>query len=285
MQYIVTDDGEHIFYRVSGSGPPLVVLHEWASSHRLWEPLVKVLQDGFTVCRWDARGHGGHPVLGSEAPTISRMAKDLAALLNHLKLERPIIAGSSMGALTVWEYIGRHGCQGISKLCVIDQSPRLLTDASWTLGIYGDWSVERDAAFVAALETDFVETVLRLIAFGHNRLARESYETDGLGTKRLRAYLATLDPAPLITTWKSLIAADYRMILPTITVPALLVYGSESNYYGVATGQYVQRSIPQATLVVYEGADHSPHICQPRRFVADLNRFAAETQDPRVGSS
>lgn len=285
MQYFVTDDGEHIFYRVSGSGPPLVVLHEWGSSHRIWEPLANVLQEVFTVCRWDARGHGGHPALGSQAPTVSRMAKDLAALLDHLDLERPIVVGASMGALTLWEYILHNGCHRLSGICVIDQSPRLLTDATWNLGIYGDWPLERDAAFEAGLETDFVETVVRLIAHGKNRQARESYETNGLGMKRLRTYLATLDPKPLMAIWKSLIEADYRMVLPKITVPALLVYGSESNYYGVATGQYVERSMPEATLLVYEGADHSPHVCQPRRFIADLKRFAGNFHEPCVGSS
>jgi pimeloyl-ACP methyl ester carboxylesterase len=285
MQYFVADDGEHIFYRVSGSGPPLVLLHEWGSSHRIWEPLAGILQEDFTVVRWDARGHGSHPVLGSEAPTVSRMAKDLDALMDRLDLERPIVIGASMGTLTLWEYIHRHGCDRLSRICIIDQSPRLLTDATWTMGIYGDWPRERDAAFVAALETDFVETVLRLIAFGHNRQARESYESDGPGTKRLRAYLARLDPKPLVATWKSLIEADYRPVLPKINVPALLVYGSESNYYGVATARYVERSMPKATLVIYEGADHSPHVCQPRRFIADLKGFAGIVHDPSAGST
>ena len=221
MQHFVTDDGERVFYRVSGSGPPLVLLHEWGSSHRIWEPLAGLLQASFTVYRWDARGHGGHPARGSEAPSVSRMAKDLAAFLDHLRMDKPIVVGASMGALTLWEYVRRHGCHRLSGICVVDQSPRLRTDATWSLGIYGDWPPDRDAAFVGGLETDFVDTVLRLIAFGNNRQARESYEADGPGTRRLRAYLATLDPKPLIAIWRSLTEADYRAVLPTITVPAL----------------------------------------------------------------
>lgn len=280
----MTDDGERVFYRVSGSGPPLVILHEWSASHHIWEPLIRVLQENFTVCRWDARGHGGHSATGSEAPTVSRLARDLEQLLDHLALDRPLVVGSSMGALILWEYIDRRGCDRLSRICVIDQSPRLRTDASWKLGIYGDWPPERDAAFVAGLKTDFVETVMRLIAHGHNRRARLSYEAGGPAIQRLRAYLATLDPAPLTTIWQSLTAADYRTMLPRVAVPALLVYGSESNYYGVATGHFVQRSMPQAELIVYEGADHSPHICQPRRFVADLKRFACRPHDTRATS-
>jgi pimeloyl-ACP methyl ester carboxylesterase len=71
-------------------------------------------------------------------------------------------------------------------------------------------------------------------------------------------------------------------VLPSIDAPALLVYGSESNYYGVETGEYVRRSIPDARLVVYEGADHSPHIARPQRFVADLLRFANDDEDAAV---
>jgi len=283
MNHFETDDGERIFYRVSGSGPPLVVLHEWASSHRLWEPVSKLLQEDFTVYRWDARGHGGNPVLGSEEPTLSRMAKDLSLLLDHLQVDRPIVVGSSMGALILWEYIRCYGCQRLSKICVVDQSPRLRTDRAWALGIYGDWTPERNAAFVAALEADFPETVLRLIAHGHNRKAREVYETNSPDTKRLRTYLAALNPEPLIAAWNSLIDADYRAVLPSITVPALLVYGSESNYYGAATAHYVEQAIPGATLLVYEGADHSPHICQPRRFADDLKRFAGDAPPSSVG--
>lgn len=285
MNHFLTDDGERIFYRVTGSGPPLVVLHEWGSSHRIWEPLANILEEIFTVYRWDARGHGGHPMLGSDAPTISRMAKDLGVFLDHLNLKRPIVVGASMGALTLWEYILDNGCQRLARICIIDQSPRLLTDANWTQGIYGDWTVERDKEFVAGLEKNFAETVVRLIAYGKNRQARKSYETGGLSMKRLRSYLATLDPKPLIVTWKSLIEADYRSVLPNITVPALLVYGSESNFYSVETGRYVERCTPMAKLLVYEGADHSPHACQPRRFVADLKEFADETDETSVRSS
>jgi pimeloyl-ACP methyl ester carboxylesterase len=280
--HFVADDGERIHVWVSGEGPPMVLLHEWASSHAIWESLVGGLDGHFTVYRWDARGHGGHARSGTEPPTVGRMARDLAGLIAHFDLKRPVVVGHSMGALTLWEYIGRYGCGRLSRICVVDQSPCVVTDDRWALGIYGDWPSERDAAFVAGLETDFVETVIGLISFGKNRRARERYETGSSSVQRLRNYLQGLDPQPLIAIWKSLAAADYRPVLPSIDAPALLVYGSESNYYGVETGEYVRRSIPDARLVVYDGADHSPHIARPQRFVADLLRFANDDEDAAV---
>ena len=283
-EHFVADDGEPIHVTISGQGPPMVLLHEWASSHAVWESLVGGLDGHFTVYRWDARGHGGHPRTGAEPASVGRMARDLAGLFEHFDIDRSVVVAHSMGALTLWEYIGRYGCGRFARICIVDQSPRLITDDRWTLGIYGDWPAERDRAFVADLETDFVETVIRLIAFGKNRRARERYESGSSGVQRLRNYFVGLDPQPLIAIWKSLAAADYRPVLPSIDVPALLVYGTESNYYGVETGEYVERNIPCARLIVYDGADHSPHIARPQRFVIDLLRFTTDDGDAPVAA-
>ena len=274
MRTFTASDGQIIHVQVSGEGPPLVLLHEWASNHRVWGGTARRLEDAFTVYRWDARGHADRPLTGRERASVGRMAEDLAELLDHFGLDRPVVVGHSMGGLTAWEYIARHGCARIARLGILDQSPRLMTDGDWRLGIYYDWPAERDAAFIEGLSSDFVETVLKLIALGKNARARERYEAHDDSIARLRAYLALLDPAPLIAIWQSLAAADWRPVLPRISVPTLLIYGSDSNYYGVEAGAYVRDAIPDARLLVYAGADHSPHLAEPDRFAADLRAFA-----------
>ena len=266
------DDGEEIRVQVSGHGPPLVLLHEWASSHRVWEPIAHRLADRFTLYRWDARGHGGRPGMAHPL-TVERMADDLRDLIDHFRLDRPMVVGHSMGALTLWAYIARYGCGRLGRIGVIDQSPRLVTDAEWRLGIYGDWPEERDRAFVESLRADFVGTVALLIAMGLNRAARHRYDSDHPSQERLRLYLRMLHREPLIEVWTTLTGADFRPTLPSIDIPALLVYGAESNFYLPATGAYVRDAIPDAQLMVYDGADHSPHVNQPDRFAADVTRF------------
>ena len=164
--HICADDGEEILVQVSGHGPPLVLLHEWASSHRVWEPIAHRLANHFTIYRWDARGHGGRRAGAAHPVTVERMADDLRDLIDHFRLERPMVVGHSMGALTLWAYIARHGCGRLGRIGVIDQSPRLVTDADWRLGIYGDWPEERDRAFVESLRADFVGTVTLLDRHG-----------------------------------------------------------------------------------------------------------------------
>jgi pimeloyl-ACP methyl ester carboxylesterase len=274
MDHFVADDGEEIRLRISGEGPPLVLLHEWASSHRIWEPFVQRFAPSFTVYRWDARGHGGHRPRAPERCTVSRMADDLAALLGRYGVDRPVVVGHSLGALVLWEYIARHGCGRLGRIVILDQSPKLLTGDGWRLGIYGDWTADRNAAFIAGLERDFAGTVLRLVGEGLNARARARHAAGDVSLTRLGAYLRSLDPAPLIACWRSLSDGDWRPVLPQITCPALLIYGADSNYYLPATGEYVRDAVPGSRLVVYAGADHAPHVCFPLRFCDDVEAFA-----------
>ena len=273
MSHFFADDGEKIHCQASGDGPPLVLLHGWTSSHQEWFPFLSGLQQQHRVYRWDARGHGGHPLTRDQAPTAARMARDLMNLLDHYGVEKAGVVGHSMGALTIWQAIRDFGCGRFDKICLIDQSPRLMTDQDWRFGIYGDFAAERSAAFIEELKTDFAESVLRLTAHGLNQRAREKYADNAKGWQKSREALRAQLPDPLIACWQSLVAADYRDVLEKIDVPALLIYGGESNFYHTDTAHYVASRIPQALLRIYEGTDHSPHQWQRERFVEDLVAF------------
>jgi len=273
MDQIFADDGERLHLKVSGDGPPLVMLHGWTASHAEWFPYLAELNKRHTVYRWDARGHGGHPLQTGNMPTVSRMARDLANLLDHYALNDVCAVGHSMGALTLWQYIRDFGCSRLSRLCLIDQSPKLVTDASWHNGIYGDFDTSKAQRFANDLESDFTETVLRLGAHGLNRRAREKYEANAAGWEKARNWLRELDAKPLIACWQSLTEADYRLVLGEISIPALLIYGGESNFYHASTAHFVRDNIPNALLHIYEGTDHSPHQWQRERFTRDLLAF------------
>lgn len=275
MDSFCADDGEKIHLKISGNGPPLVLLHGWTSTHRDWNPFLAALEARHRVFRWDARGHGGHPLVTQSIPSAPRMARDLQNLLDHYGLEKAVVAGHSMGALTLWQYLRDFGEERLSHLVIIDQSPRLLTDDTWKNGIYGDFDQHRNAAFIDALESDFAEALLRLVAFGHNAKARAAYLDNTAGMASARQRLQSLVPRPLIDCWASLSAADYRDVLATITLPTLLVYGGASNFYSTATARYVRDSIPGARLHIYDDVDHAPHLWERERFVRDVLDFVA----------
>ncbi|HSD60745.1 MAG TPA: alpha/beta hydrolase [Burkholderiales bacterium] len=267
------DDGERLYVYVAGEGPPVVMLHGWTASHLEWSTILHTLSESHRVYRWDARGHGGHPLARDTPPTVERMARDLENLLDHCRLDAITAVGHSMGALTLWEYIRGHGTGRLARACFIDQSPRLVTDHDWRLGIYGNFDREQSRRFIAELRQDFAEAVLRLSAHGLNGRARQKYEENARGWRKSRDALRALDPAPLIATWESLTAADYRDVLERIDVPTLLVFGAQSNFYRLETAEYLRDRIRGSELRVYEGTDHSPHQWQRERFARELLEF------------
>jgi len=275
MESFITSDGEKINVAVLGQGRPLIFLHGWTSNHRDWLTYASALSEDHRCYCWDARGHGGHGLQSETPVTVERMAQDLNELIQHFSIQQPILLGHSMGALTAWEYIHQFGCGQISKLCLVDQSPKILTSEDWQHGIYGEFDEQYNQQFMVRLEDDFAEAVLQLAAEGNNARTRASYEANTAGFQQVREYLSKLAPEPLIQVWKSLSLVDYRDVLPRITVPTMLVHGDASQFYSVELANYVQQSIPDAQLHIYERTDHSPQLWQKARFIEDLKAFTS----------
>jgi len=282
MPHFFADDGAKIHLQISGHGSPLLLLHGWTSSHQEWFPFLEQLNRHHQVFRWDARGHGGHEPVTPSAPTLERMARDLANLIQHFELDKIAAVGHSMGALTLWQYIRDFGTKHLNRLCFIDQSPKLMTDENWHLGIYGNFDQESSTRFIESLGQDFAESVLKLTAFGLNLRAKQKYLESAPGWERSRNSLKAQNPGPLIDCWSSLTNADYRDVLQTIDIPSLLIYGGESNFYHTETAHYVADQIPNAILRIYEGTDHSPHQWQRERFVKELISFIDSQDDTGV---
>lgn len=275
MESFVADDGEPLRLHIAGGGLPLILLHGWTSSPEVWASMRTDLALRHQVFCPEARGHGSEVPRATQTPDLARLARDVLNLMDHFALERAVVAGHSMGALTLWQFIRDYGCGRLSHLCIIDQSPKLVTDAGWSHGIYGDFDAAHSQRVVDDLETDFVEAVLRLNAFGLNVRMRQTYERDSRGWQQARGELRKLFPGPLIAIWKSLVAADFREMLTRIDIPTLLVWGAQSNFYTLETARFLLQNIPSARLENYEGADHFPQLHQPERFARELTAFVA----------
>ena len=115
-----------LFYEDSGKGQPVVLIHGWPLSHRMWEGQVNALTDaGFRCVAYDRRGFGdsGRPTAGYDYDTF---AADLQDLLTALDLRNVILAGFSMGGGEVARYLGRYGSSRIAKAMLIAAVPPFL---------------------------------------------------------------------------------------------------------------------------------------------------------------
>lgn len=95
-------DGRRFAWRTLGDGPPLVLVNGYAAGSADWDPtFTGALAQSFTLICPDNRGIGGSELGDADALTVDAMADDVEALLDALRLERPALAGWSMGGYVV----------------------------------------------------------------------------------------------------------------------------------------------------------------------------------------
>lgn len=91
-----------IFYRESGQGIPLILLHGGTRTHKMWDPFIPHFSNRFRVITPDSRGHG-RTINPDQGLSYRQMGDDLAAFIKTLDLDRPIIFGWSDGGQTALE--------------------------------------------------------------------------------------------------------------------------------------------------------------------------------------
>ena len=98
-EFVVSNGVNIHYYRTGGAKPPLVLAHGITDDGLCWTPVADILSHHFDVIMVDARGPGN-----SEAPadgyTLMNLGVELAGVIQALKLEKPIVLGHSMGAIT-----------------------------------------------------------------------------------------------------------------------------------------------------------------------------------------
>src|ERR1700740_1683708 len=98
-RHLVTlDDGHQVGVAICGRGVPLVVAHGFSAEGILYaQTLSRIVDLGFKVVAIDVAGHGGTLGLPTGADTLDSYSKLLGRVLDHLGIERAVLAGHSMG--------------------------------------------------------------------------------------------------------------------------------------------------------------------------------------------
>jgi pimeloyl-ACP methyl ester carboxylesterase len=91
-----------------GTGPPLVLLHALGGDRRVWDPVLEPLVAERTVVAVDLPGFGESAPL-ADTPTPGALARALARFLSSLGLDRPHVAGNSLGGWVALE-LALAGC-------------------------------------------------------------------------------------------------------------------------------------------------------------------------------
>ncbi|MEV6959306.1 alpha/beta fold hydrolase [Streptomyces sp. NPDC051207] len=242
-------------------GTPVALIHGHPFNRTLWEPQARALvAAGYRVVLPDLRGYGDSDVTPGTV-LLSGFADDLAALLDHLGIERAVVGGVSMGGQIAMEF--HRGYPGRVRALV-------LSDTS------------------APAETEEGRDVRnrladRLLAEGMDGYAHEvigkmlaDYNVTALPevAARVLAMMRATDPRGAAAALRGRSERpDYRDSLPAVDVPTLVVVGADDVYTPVAQAEEICRLVPHAGRCVIEDAGHLPGAEQPERFNAALLEF------------
>jgi len=100
-----------------GSGEPLVLVHGVGSRWQVWEPVIALLAESFEIYAVDLPGFGESAPL--ESTTVDTLTDALAAFLTEAGLERPHLAGNSMGGLIVLNLAARGLARSVTAFSPI----------------------------------------------------------------------------------------------------------------------------------------------------------------------
>lgn len=270
--HLTLRDGTVLAYRDIGSGPVLLLVHGWAASGIFFEDIAARLADEFRVIIPDLRGHGDTPA-GPGKATITDLADDMDELITTLGIAPIIALGWSMGATVLWSMIERHGHDRLAGMVIEDMSPRILNDASWTLGMSSGMDVEASVRATAAMRADWPAYAA---AFAPRIFARDRAAREPQIVAEALTLLVARNANSMADLWASMAQQDLRATLPGMAIPALIAFGERSDAYGPETSRYLVETLPAATAHGFAHSGHAPHLEQPEEFVDAVRNFARQ---------
>ena len=148
-------NGISLFYKKSGAGPPLLLLHGNGEDHHIFDALTTKLQNDFTLYAIDSRNHGQS---GKTADySYDTMAEDICQFIDALALETPNIVGFSDGAIIALLLAMRHDeVLGRMALLGINLKPDDFTEENY-LSIQDAYEKTQNPLFKMMLDEPNIE--------------------------------------------------------------------------------------------------------------------------------
>jgi pimeloyl-ACP methyl ester carboxylesterase len=231
-----------------GEGDPVVVLHGWGGRIESMAPVISCLEPSARVVALDLPGFGESPapdgVWGT--PDYAEFVRDV---LITLGIDRAAFVAHSYGAKTSLYLAATHRdlvtklvAQGASGL---RSAPSVKARAKRAVG--------KGARFAGKLGPP--GRALRGALY--ERIASQDYKDAG-------------DMRPILV---KLVNEDIGHLLPNVSAPTLLVWGTEDEAAPLAHGRRMEQLIPDAGLVTFEGAGHFAYLDEPDRFCTIVRHF------------
>jgi pimeloyl-ACP methyl ester carboxylesterase len=264
-------DGVKLHYLTAGSGTPLILLHGYAETSRMWRAIIPALAQRFTVIAPDLPGIGDSdiPADGLDMKSAAIRIHDLAKSLGVQQAE---VVGHDIGLMVAYAYAAQWAAE-VTKLVLMDA---FLPGVPGWEAIYnnpGIWHFRFNGptpeALVAGRERTYFAYFWNDLAADKNRSLPEA-DRD--------AYIAAYSrPGRMHAGWAYFVsfqqaAKDFAQLAQTrLTMPVLTIGGDKS--LGEALGRQARLVATNVTVVVLEDTGHWVLEESPKETTEALQKF------------
>jgi pimeloyl-ACP methyl ester carboxylesterase len=254
IEHVRSRDGTPIGFELTGSGPPLVLVHGATGARWSFDLLAPHLRDRFTVCAVDRRGRGQSGDAAEYA--IEREFEDLEAVVDSFD-EPAGLFGHSYGATAA---LGAAlSAENLSGLVLYEPSPGH--------ALVPDERVQQLDALVAEGEREqaLVET-FRLVGLTDEEIEHIR------GAPSWPERVAAAHTVPREIRAEAAFRADAGS-LRDLGTPVLFLLGEESPEWARASTDELHAALPDATVVILPGQGHAATATAPALVAAEIERF------------
>lgn len=245
---------------VSRGGMPVVFIHGFPFSRRMWEPQRQEFSKNYRVISYDVRGHGQSEV-GDGQYTVELFVDDLMAVMDHLEIRDAVLCGLSMGGYIALRAVERHPDR-FKGLVLCDTKSEADSNETKIKRAEAMRAVKKNGVEVFAKE--FVKIVL----------------TEKTLTTRQPLVESVLDlireNSPLGISGTLLALAgrtDTTAALAKMSLPVLILVGEEDKLTPPAVSEKMAREIPDAKMHIIPEAAHLANLENPAMFNQRLGVF------------
>mgnify|MGYP003623083615 CR=1 FL=1 len=268
MPYTVTDDAVRLYFEETGSGNPIVFLHEFAGDHRSWEPQVRYFSRTYRCIVCAAREYPPSDVpTGPDSYSQDRAILDVLAVMDAAAAGRAFITGNSMGGFSALHFALRHPERTLGAVV-----------AGCGYGAHPDQEVafrEEADKIAAAFETEGSQAMSRWYGFGPARVQFDAKDPRG-HAEHVRV-LSEHHPVGAALTMRGV-----QMRRPSLYAmrdelaacePPILVIAGDEDAGALETDLMLNRTIPRCGLAVLPKSGHVTNLEEPALFNILLERF------------
>ena len=243
----------------------IVLIHGFPFCREMWDPQIEALQKRFRVVAYDLRGHG-RSAAGDGQYTLEFFVDDLLGLLDHLKIERAVLCGLSMGGYIALRTVERNP-ERVRGLILADTQAKADSNEARLKRGAAIKSVKADG--VKAYAEGFLKSVFAPQTLTNNKPAVE----------KIRRIIEANSPLGICGALLALASrTETTESLYSIKVPTLILVGEHDALTPPSASQEMRNKIPNSEIHVIPNAAHMSNLENSEEFNKHLLDFLDRLQ-------